>query len=166
MQNDFISGALGSSDAKAIVNQVLNSIREAKKVGDTVIFTLDTHDDDYMATQEGKKLPVPHCVRGTWGHQLEKELLCEITEDMPLIEKRTFGSIELIEVVKQHVNADTIIEICGLCTDICVISNAMLIKAAFPENSIRVIESACAGVSRESHENALNAMRMCHIDVI
>lgn len=161
MQKDFIDGALGTKEAEAIVPAVKERIEEYLAAGDEVVFTLDTHGNDYMEMMEGRKLPVPHCIRGTEGWELDSRL-----KDMPgkRFEKHTFGSMELAAYIKAG-EYDRI-ELIGLCTDICVISNAMVIKAEVPETEICVRADCCAGVTPESHENALNAMKMCHIDVI
>lgn len=160
MQKDFVDGALGSREAQAIVSHVCDKIRRYQDAGDEVVFTLDTHFEDYMERMEGKKLPVIHCVKGTPGWELIPEL-----KDIPgkRFEKHTFGSRQLADYVAQgHYSA---VELVGLCTDICVISNAVLIKAAVPDTAIGVDGSCCAGVTMQSHENALNAMKMCHIDI-
>lgn len=162
MQNDFIDGALGTKEAVAIVPLVKAKLKSAREEGREVIFTRDTHFEDYLSTQEGKKLPVVHCVKGTEGWEISKEL--EVGTSA-VFDKITFGSVELPEYLKK-INDLEEVELIGLCTDICVISNAMLIKAAFPEITVRVDSSCCAGVTPESHENALNAMKMCQIEVI
>lgn len=161
MQNDFVDGALGSGQARAIVPGVVQKARQYQESGDEIVFTMDTHHRDYMDTMEGKKLPVIHCVRDTPGWEIIKEL-----RDIPgkRIEKDTFGSVELAGYVKAG-GYDSV-ELIGLCTDICVISNAMLIKAFVPNTPIQVDVSCCAGVTPQSHENALNAMKMCHIDLL
>ena len=168
MQNDFVDGALGSEEAKAIVPKVVQKIREWDG---KIIVTLDTHGDNYMQTREGKKLPVPHCIEGTVGHQLNdrvnEELLKVITDEaekvMSIVKKRTFGSTALPELLK-GTDVDYI-ELVGLCTDICVVSNAMLLKAHYPEIDIVVDSSCCAGVTPASHEAALTTMKMCQIEV-
>lgn len=160
MQNDFIDGALGTKEATAIVDNVKNKIELYLKNGDTVIFTRDTHSEDYMDTQEGKKLPVPHCIKGTKGWEIT-ELLD--TASSVIIDKPTFGSYELADYISGLSDVQEI-ELVGLCTDICVISNAMLLKAKFTETPIKIDSSCCAGVTPESHNNALAAMKMCQID--
>ncbi|MDI9518570.1 MAG: isochorismatase family cysteine hydrolase [Bacillota bacterium] len=160
MQNDFVSGSLASSEAKLIVDNVVNKI---KNFDGKVLYTKDTHGDDYLETMEGKKLPVKHCIKDTWGWEIIDEIKPLI--EGGVIEKPTFGSEKLIEELKKIENIESV-EIVGLCTDICVISNALLIKASFPEVKIVVDASCCAGVSVESHTNALNAMKVCHIDII
>lgn len=164
MQNDFIDGALGTNEAQAIVGNVKAKIEEYVKDRDCVIFTRDTHGSNYMDTQEGHKLPVPHCIEGTEGWEIREELK---VEDGVIIDKPTFGSYELVDTLKE-IDEETpleSIELVGLCTDICVISNAMMIKAAFLEIPVIVDASCCAGVSPQSHDNALNAMEMCQIEV-
>ena len=159
MQNDFIDGALGTKEAQAIVPNVVKKLNEARKNGDRIIFTRDTHTEDYLNTQEGKNLPVIHCVKGTPGWEITPEL--DVAGDM-VIDKPTFGSVALSEMIAAMQDADSV-ELVGLCTDICVISNAMLIKARMPEMPVYVDGFCCAGVTPASHENALNAMRMCQI---
>ncbi len=159
MQVDFISGSLGSADAMAIVPNVVEKVKGFKG---KVIFTRDTHNTDYLNTREGRKLPVEHCIKDTAGWQICEELK-PYAEDV--IDKPTFGSVALPEHIKNQGEEIEEIELCGLCTDICVISNAMLLKAAFPEVRI-IVDSACsAGVSTESHNTALAAMRAVQIDI-
>ena len=159
MQNDFISGSLGSDMAKAIVNNVLEKV---KSFDGNIIFTRDTHTDCYLSTQEGRNLPVTHCVKGTNGWQICPELLPYAKN---VIDKVTFGSVDLPHIIAKSGDVESI-ELCGLCTDICVISNAMILKAAFPEVKISVDSSCCAGVTVDSHSNALAAMRMTQIEII
>ncbi len=161
MQNDFIDGALGTPEAEAIVENVRLKIEEYKKAGFPVIFTRDTHPEIYMETQEGKKLPVPHCIKGTHGWEITDKL---DTADCIIIDKPTFGSIQLGVYLKGLENTEEI-ELVGLCTDICVISNALLIKAYLPEARISVDSKCCAGVTPESHRNALSSMKMCQIEI-
>lgn len=165
MQNDFIDGALGSQEAAAIVPAVAEKIRAYEKRGDQVIFTRDTHEENYLETQEGKKLPVPHCIRETHGWEISPELS---TDGCIVVDKVTFGSWELPEAVMQAMEGKLpeSIELVGLCTDICVISNALLLKARFPEVPIGVDPACCAGVTPASHENAISAMKMCQIDIL
>lgn len=160
MQVDFITGSLGSELATAIVPNVVEKV---KNFDGKVIFTRDTHFENYMNTQEGKNLPVPHCIKGSDGWQICEEL---ISYADIVIDKVTFGSIELPELVKSFGEPIEKIELCGLCTDICVISNAFVLKAAFPEVPIAVNSSCCAGVSVESHNNALCAMKAVQIEII
>ncbi|MBE5794935.1 MAG: cysteine hydrolase [Clostridiales bacterium] len=167
MQNDFIDGALGTAEAQAIVPAVVERIRQAKEAGETVIATLDTHTPDYMNTPEGRKLPVPHCIRQTEGWQIRKQVQ-DAMGDALLVEKPTFGSIRLPEIVRGLADdpAAMTIELIGLCTDICVVSNTLLLKAHFPDAEIRVREACCAGVTPEKHAAALETMRSCQIDVL
>ena len=160
MQVDFITGVLGSKNAEAIVPNVVEKVKD---FDGTVIFTRDTHFDNYMETQEGKKLPIVHCMKDTIGWQLCEELL---PYAKTIIDKVTFGSIELPQILKDYGEPIEEIELCGLCTDICVISNAMLLKTVFPEVPISVDSSCCAGVTTESHTTALNAMKAVQIVII
>ena len=162
MQNDFIDGALGTKEAVAIVPAVKKKIQE---FDGKVLFSFVTHFENYMETQEGKNLPVPHCIKGTDGWQIRKELDELRTEDA--IDKLTFGSSELGILLTQMNEKEKIesITFIGLCTDICVISNAMLAKAFLPEVPIIVDAACCAGVTPESHKNALAAMKVCQIAV-
>lgn len=162
MQKDFIDGALGTKEAVSIVDHVAETV---KSFDGEVIFTRDTHHDNYLETQEGKNLPVVHCIEGTDGWQLDKKLEVLITDDMKIFDKPTFGSVALAEYLRadQEIGSITLV---GLCTDICVISNALLIKANRPETEIRVIEKCCAGVTPQSHANALEAMKMCQIQIV
>lgn len=159
MQVDFITGSLGSDMAKAIVPGVVEKV---KNFDGKIIFTRDTHFDNYMATQEGEKLPVFHCLKDSAGWQVCKELQLYAKT---VVDKVTFGSVELPQILKDYGEPMEEIELCGLCTDICVISNAMILKAAFPEVKITVDGSCCAGVTAESHNIALNAMRAVQIEV-
>lgn len=165
MQNDFVDGALGTKEAVGIVENVVSKIKDF----DGKIFaTLDTHEDNYMETSEGKKLPVPHCIRMTDGWLLnEKVKLALSDKDYKTIEKGTFGSTELVNEIQRLKGEDEIqIEFIGLCTDICVVSNVLLLKAYFPEVKMTVDAGCCAGVTPESHKAALVTMKMCQIDVI
>lgn len=160
MQKDFIDGALGTKEAQAIVPDVKEEIENFD--GD-VVFTFDTHSSIYLQTQEGKNLPVEHCIKGTDGWMLDKAIE-PLSAGKKCFEKPTFGSVELAEYVVRGNYKD--VTLIGLCTDICVISNAMLIKAFLPEVKVSVKASCCAGVTPESHENALSAMKMCQINII
>lgn len=165
MQNDFIDGALGTKEAVSIVENV---IAEINSFEGTIVYTRDTHFENYMNTIEGKNLPVPHCIKNTNGWELHPEInkLCE-TSDSKIIDKLTFGSKDLPTLLTQLCPSGIDeIELIGLCTDICVISNALLLKAFFPDTVISVKESCCAGVTPESHENAICAMKMCQIEII
>lgn len=161
MQNDFIDGSLGTKEAQGIVPAAAARIRDYESAGDAVVFTLDTHGEDYLSTQEGRNLPVEHCIRGTEGWNLEARLA---GFEGKRFEKPSFGSLELARWAAEQKFEE--IELIGLCTDICVISNAMILKAALPEAVISVNASCCAGVSPESHETALRAMEACQIRVI
>lgn len=160
MQNDFIDGALGTPEAVSIVPYVKQLIED---FDGKVLFTRDTHFPEYMDTQEGKNLPVPHCIKGTPGWEIRPEL--EALRKTDAIDKLTFGSSELPRVLAKEENIESITFV-GLCTDICVISNAMVTKAFFPEVPLIVDAKACAGVTPQSHKNALEAMKMCQITVV
>jgi len=160
MQVDFITGSLGSKLAEAIVPNVVEKV---KNYDGTVIFTRDTHLSDYLSTQEGSKLPVEHCIKDTAGWEICDELKPYVNK---VIDKITFGSVDLPEIIKSYGEEIEEIELCGLCTDICVISNAMILKASFPETKIIIDSKCCAGVSVESHNMALEAMKAVQIDVI
>ena len=164
MQKDFVDGALGTAEAVGIVDNVVKKIESTD--GD-IIVTYDTHHENYMETREGKNLPVPHCIRGTEGWQLDKKVQAAVEKKgFIAIEKPTFGSTELPEYIKKNYNPDEIeIELIGLCTDICVVSNALLVKANFLETTVSVDASCCAGVTVESHNAALTTMKMCQINV-
>ena len=159
MQVDFITGSLGSELASAIVSSVVSKV---KNFDGRVIFTRDTHFPDYMNTQEGRKLPVMHCVKGTSGWQICDELK---PYAKTVVDKITFGSVDLPNIIKSYGEEIEEIKLCGLCTDICVISNAMILKAAFPEVKISVDGSLCAGVTPESHNTALEAMKAVQIEI-
>ena len=163
MQNDFIDGALGTKEAVAIVPNVLEKI---KNFDGTVLFTRDTHKDNYMETQEGRNLPVPHCIKGSIGWQIRAEL--DALRTTPAIDKVTFGSSLLPEKLLALNAVDSIesITFVGLCTDICVISNVMIAKAFLPEVPVIVDAACCAGVTPESHKNALEAMKVCQVQVV
>ena len=143
----------------------MDNVAEAIRSFDgEVIFTRDTHFDNYMETQEGRNLPVPHCIKGTEGWQIDKKLEALRTDEMKVFDKPTFGSVELAAYLKENKELEQV-TIVGLCTDICVISNALLIKANLPEVEITVLEKCCAGVTPQSHKNALEAMKMCQIKI-
>ena len=156
MQNDFIDGSLGTAEAVAIVDNVKAKIKEYVDRGDQIIFTRDTHQEDYMETNEGKHLPVVHCIEGTDGWQIRDGLYAEGAE---IINKPSFGYTGWNNYSFEEV------ELIGLCTDICVVSNALIIKALFPEIKVSVDSSCCAGVTPESHDAALKTMQMCQIEV-
>lgn len=165
MQHDFVSGSLGTPEARAIVEAVAD---RASTFDGTVVFTRDTHDESYLETQEGRNLPVAHCIRDTPGWELVPELeRVRANRACPVFDKPSFGSLDLASwLVEQH-DAEPIdtIELVGLCTDICVVSNALLIKANLPEVALSVDSALCAGVNPASHEAALATMRSCQIDV-
>lgn len=160
MQNDFIDGALGTKEAQAIVPYVKKKI---ETFPGKVFFTRDTHREDYMQTQEGRNLPVPHCIRDTEGWQIRKEL--EELRTTAAIDKETFGARDLVKVLGEEEKLDSITFL-GLCTDICVISNVMLVKAFFPEVPVTVDAAGCAGVTPRSHATALDAMEAVQVKVI
>ena len=178
MQNDFISGALGSAQAQAIVENVCKKI---DGWNGRVCFTLDTHEANYAETLEGKRIPVPHCINGTWGHKLHEDIAASkalfVERTDPIINgtpgsctcmtvyKPTFGYTGFADDFPKLMNFDSI-EIVGLCTDVCVISNAMILRAAYPDIPITVDASCCAGVTPEGHLNALAAMKVCCIDIV
>lgn len=165
MQKDFIDGALGTAEAQAILPKVVEKVRHWQ--GET-LFTRDTHQEDYLSTQEGKHLPVIHCVEGTDGWQIAPTLQEYVTS--PPLDKPTFGSLTLIshlvEMIGNTPQKEVSITLVGLCTDICVLSNAIILKPAFPEATIIVDGECCAGVTPASHQNALSAMTMCQITVV
>ena len=162
MQNDFIDGTLGTKEAVAIVPKVEEKIRN---FDGKVFFTRDTHETYYLETQEGKNLPVPHCIKGTPGHEIINELQPYVKKALAVFEKETFGSRKLANFLKELHKEKEIesIELLGLCTDICVVSNALLIKAFLPEVPILADSNCCAGVTPEKHESALETMRSCQI---
>lgn len=175
MQNDFITGPLGTKEAQAIVPNVKRKIEEAVENGDYIFYTRDTHYEDYLESMEGKKLPVKHCIDGSEGWCIPFDLLCPSLsyDNMYVLNKPTFGSDRLIALIREFLMDDNIpieqvseIELVGLCTDICVVSNALLCKTEFyDEVEISVDATCCAGVTPESHEAALKTMEMCQITV-
>ena len=176
MQNDFVTGPLGSQEAQAIIPRMLSYLKECAEDGTDVLFTRDTHTEDYMNTAEGKKLPVPHCIFGTPGWEIIPELLdvyaAEFGDGLVPINKPTFGSTQLAEEVlwmyNHMVDSDDVLEIelCGVCTDICVVSNALMLKAFVPEAKISVRANLCAGTSVAAHTRAIETMKSCQIDII
>ena len=163
MQNDFIDAALGTKEALAIVEAVKEKIRSYP--AENIYVTMDTHEENYMSTREGRFLPVPHCIRGTEGWKIRPDIEA-LLEGARIYEKPTFGSIRLMEDLKALSDTEKIeIELIGLCTDICVVSNALLLKAAMPETDIFVDAACCAGVTPEKHLAALETMRSCQITV-
>ena len=164
MQNDFITGALANTEGQKIIPTMVDYI---KNFDGNIIATLDTHYDNYLETMEGKKLPVPHCIKETEGWKLVPEVADAIKgKAVMMFKKETFGSTDLADYIADFYDANTEIEICGVCTDICVISNALVIKATTPNRKITVLKDLCAGVTPESHETALKAMAACHIDIV
>lgn len=164
MQKDFVDGALGTKEALAIVPNVVKKIKE---FNGEIFATLDTHFENYLDTAEGKKLPVPHCIKGTDGHRLDKAVEAALdNRGYTPVEKVTFGSVDLPQMLEAAADGDDFtIELIGLCTDICVVSNALLLKAHFPEAEISVDASCCAGVTPKAHEAALNTMKSCQITI-
>lgn len=164
MQKDFVDGALGTAEAQAIVPAVAEKIRG---FSGEIIVTYDTHEEDYMETREGRFLPVPHCIRDTDGWQLDAAVAEALSDRAyTVVEKPTFGAVTLPEVVEQLAGGEEFtVELIGLCTDICVVSNAMLLKAAFPEADMSVDAACCAGVTPASHQAALTTMSCCQITV-
>ena len=165
MQKDFVDGALGSKEACAIVPA---AVRKIRTFDGGIFATFDTHFENYMETAEGRKLPVPLCIKDTEGWELDKDIAAALKgKDYVPVEKNTFGSVDLPELIGKAADGEEFsIELIGLCTDICVVSNALLLKANFPEAVIAVDEKCCAGVTPEKHEAALETMRSCQIDII
>lgn len=164
MQNDFVDGSLGTKEAQGIVDNVANKI---KNFPGEIIATFDTHFENYNKTLEGKNLPVVHCVKDTKGWQLNEKVASALNQKgFTAVEKLTFGSVDLPQIIKEKAkNEDFSIELIGLCTDICVVSNALLLKANFYEKQITVDSSCCAGVTPQTHSAALETMKMCQITV-
>ena len=185
MQKDFVDGSLGTKEAQAIVPLVAETIEQIAAPDTVVIFTKDTHPDNYMNTLEGKNLPVPHCIKGTAGHSIVDEVfnayinvidtyadayeVYPMTEINPIkVEKPTFGSIELQNIlfdINERMGVEEV-TLMGLCTGICVMSNAILAKATLPEAQVNVVADCCACVTPESHKTALEAMKLCQINII
>lgn len=169
MQNDFITGALGNTECQASVQKVVDVIKNNKY--DNIFLTRDTHHDNYMETQEGKNLPVPHCIENTAGWEIvdavsEAVAVCR-DADVKIINKPTFGSVELGAILCEiYDKENAIIDFCGVCTGICVISNVMIAKANCPEAEIRVFQDACACITPESHRTAIEAMRLCQVSIV
>ena len=164
MQKDFVDGALGSKEAVAIVPNVVKKINDFEG---EIFVTYDTHFENYMDTNEGKNLPVPHCIKGTEGFELNTQVAKALEDkDFTRVEKITFGSVDLPKLVGEAAKGEEFtVELVGLCTDICVVSNALLLKANYPEMHIGVDSTCCAGVTPESHDAALTTMKMCQIEV-
>ena len=164
IQNDVVDGALGTGEAQAMIDAAAKRIRD---FSGKVFVTMDTHFENYMDTREGKKLPVPHCIKGTDGWQLNDRIREALYgKDFDVVEKHTFGSTELPKLIRSDAGDDEVsIELIGLCTDICVVSNALILKANFCESEVSVDASCCAGVTPETHRAALETMKMCQINV-
>ena len=165
MQKDFVDGALGTPEAVQIVPHVANKIRGFEG---NIFVTFDTHFENYMTTAEGKCLPVPHCIKGTPGWLLDTKITDALADKAYTpVEKRTFGSVDLPGLVAAAAGDEPFsLELVGLCTDICVVSNALLLKATFPEVPIRVDSRCCAGVTPATHDAALTTMKMCQIEIV
>lgn len=163
-QVDFVSGALGFAGAEKLESVILKKISAARKEGAQVIFTLDTHKKNYLSTAEGKKLPVIHCIDGTEGHRLYGKVADAVAEGDIVIKKNAFGSTRLGSLLKKGRYEQ--VELCGLVTDICVLSNAIIAKAALPESRIVVDSAACGSADKNAHERALQSMRGVQIDVV
>ena len=164
MQKDFIDGALGTPEAVAIVDKVAAEIK--KYPAEDVFATRDTHPANYLETQEGRNLPVVHCVKGTPGWEIDEKIAAALG-DAEIVDKPTFGSVVLAEKMAALAEAEPLeITLVGLCTDICVVSNALLVKAFLPETPVRVIADCCAGVTPESHAAALETMKMCQVEIV
>lgn len=163
MQNDFINGALGTGEAEAIVSKVAKKINDYKEEGNRVIFTRDTHSNNYLETREGKALPVKHCIINTDGWEISDKL---DTAHSTIINKPTFGSLEMIDFIKAEIETVDQIELVGVCTDICVVTNALLLKTNFPEIPIIVDAACCAGVTPKTHQYAIETMKMCQVKVM
>lgn len=161
MQNDFVFGALGSADAQAMLPNVVKRVQQARLDGEQVIFTRDTHGEEYLRTQEGKKLPVPHCIKATDGWAICDGLY---EKGDVVFDKPVFGSVELSAYLQAR--AFDSVEFIGVCTDICVVSNVLLAKATCLETEISVRADCCAGLSQAKHEAALETMRSCQVSVI
>lgn len=160
MQNDFVTGSLGTKEASAVAGNVREKIASYIENGQEVVFTRDTHEENYSGTQEGRFLPTVHCIRGTAGWELIPEI-SSLSEGRKIFDKPSFGSVELAEYIRD--GAYDSVEFIGVCTDICVVSNALLVKAYAPELPVSVDASCCAGVTPESHDSALLTMKMCQI---
>ena len=167
MQNDFVTGSLGTDEAQAIVPKIAHEIKLLGKY-DRLFFTRDTHGKNYLETQEGKNLPIEHCIVGTFGHQIVQPLLG--LRDGIVVDKQTFGTRRLAKTIRHDIEYKTLIDyeihLVGVCTDICIVSNALLLKSEFPEVKMVVHADMCAGVTPESHKAALEVMKSCQIEVV
>ncbi len=164
IQKDFVDGALGTTEAVAMVD---NAAKKIKEFGGYIFVTFDTHFEKYMGNAEADKLPVPHCIKGTDGWELDRNIAKALEgKDFTIVEKLTFGSVELPNLIRKVVGEEDFdITLIGLCTDICVVSNALILKANFPEKNIYVDAACCAGVTPETHNAALTTMKMCQINI-
>lgn len=163
MQNDFVTGALGTKEARDMLPRLVKKLENIVEEGAVdIIFTQDTHADNYFDTQEGKNLPVMHCIKKTQGWQIVPELQKFTTFAKSIVEKKAFGSTRLPSLIKNY----NVVEFAGLCTDICVVSNALLIKAFYPEQRIQIDAACCAGSTPEAHKKALDVMKNCQCKII
>lgn len=164
LQNDFVDGALGTKEAVSIIE---SAVQKIKDFDGGIFVTYDTHYADYLSTSEGKKLPVEHCIKGTKGWELNPKVAAALSgKKYTEVIKNTFGSKDLPDIIKREANGEEFsVELIGLCTDICVVSNALYLKANFPECEISVDSACCAGVTPETHSAALDTMRCCQIDI-
>lgn len=158
MQNDFVTGALKNDDAVGVAEKIVYYYQHNRF--DRVVFTMDTHNQDYLNTLEGQNLPVPHCIKGTRGWEIVDELLF-LAKQSTVVEKTTFGSLSW----KKFIKDPTEITICGLVSDICVCSNALILRAMFPNTKIKVVSNLCAGLTKEKHNAAMSVMESCQIEV-
>lgn len=165
MQNDFVSGSLGSEDAERIVPAVCEKIKAYLNQESRIFVTLDTHGENYLSTSEGKNLPVVHCVKETNGWELENRVKTALNGQGEYYEKNTFGSVRLAKHLSEIVKDGDSIELCGLCTDICVVTNALMIKAFCPETEVIVSADCCAGATKEKHLAAIETMKSCQIKI-
>ena len=163
MQNDFVTGVLGSEDTQMAAKNIAEHIGEY----DRVIFTRDTHNEDYLDTLEGKFLPIPHCIHDTYGHEIIPELanIKSENQEISVVDKYSFGTFTWWLTISNDFNYDAI-EICGVCTDICVVSNALILRSLFPNTRIICHKDWCAGTAKEAHEAALKVMQSCQIEIV
>ena len=167
IQNDFVTGSLGTNEAKSIVPKVASKIGSYLRDNNIVVFTRDTHTSNYLETLEGRNLPVEHCIKNTHGWEIVDELQDFVKKADAVIDKPTFGSFKLLDFLEPLIEKGDVeeIELCGLCTDICVVTNALLVRTKFPEMRIALDSACCAGVTEESHKCALKTMQACQIEV-
>lgn len=164
MQNDFITGSLANPDAEKIIPNIIEKMKEYNEKD--IIYTLDTHYGDYLKTNEGKHLPIMHCMSGTWGNKIDVNLRPSSTSESVLLHKNTFGTLNLGRMFEDYNDSELELTLVGTCTDICVISNALILKAQLPEAKIIVDASCCAGLTPEKHKAALEVMKSCQIEVV